>query len=439
MISPDHIRLALVAAALLLTAGMILRPFYGVVGYLIIMVVRPGLYHPTLGALRIELVVGLLVMAVMLFSPGKLQRLAPSHSAISKYAILLFGVMVVSMIQAFNLSHSMDWMIEFAKVAIFFMMIVTLTESEKDVGLLLKTFAILMTYLAYQAIFNYHTGVIVESMGGNRIDYSTTGKGMGSGHVALANLVLQGIPVMWFLTWQNRNRLVKAFGFVLLLICLYGVVISGSRGGFVGLIAFYICILYFSKNKMAVGLAGIAGVLLLPVISGEGYFAYISTILELFTGNGGISGSSRIEGLRHGFEMLLKRPILGVGPGCYPLARRAWFDWGLWAHNHYGELMGDLGIVGTVVWAKFLISYMRRSIDFVTHSDKGSSIQAIALAIVVATIVRLLVGMGSHSVYIFFWYMMAAVVIVLDRLAASERDKETPEQTAAVLTSVQEN
>lgn len=426
MISPEHIRLLLVIASLLMTAGMIIRPFYGVIGYLIIMVSRPGLYYPALGAMRIELVVGLIIIAVMFFSKGKLQRVAPSRNEINKYTLILFGVMGVSMIQALDFTYSKDWMVNFAKVGIFFMMIVTLAENEKDVKTLMWVFGILMTYIAYQAVYNYHAGFIVESVSGERLDYAKADQGMGSGHVALANLTLQGMPFIWYFTWQTRKKILKVFGILLLLICLYGVVISGSRGGFVGLVAFYLCIFFMSKKKMAVGVAGLVGAILLPLLGGEGYLSYMDTILGLFTGGGDVSGSSRITGLRHGFEMLLRRPLLGVGPGCYPLARKAWFGWGLWAHNHYGELMGDLGIIGTVVWFKFLISYMRRSLYLVKHSKKDSSIQALALAIVVSTIVRLIIGMGSHSVYIFFWYMLAAAVIVLDRVAVVETDKEMP-------------
>lgn len=428
MISPEHIRLLLVIASLLMTVGMVIRPFFGVLGYLIIMVSRPGLYYPALGAMRIELVVGLIIIAVMFFSKGKLQRAAPARSEINKYTLMLFGVMGVSMIQAFDFTYSKDWMVEFAKVGIFFMMIVTLAENEKDVKTLMWIFGILMTYIAYQAVYNYHAGFIVESISGDRLDYAKADQGMGSGHVALANLTLQGMPFIWYFTWQTRKTILKAFGILMLLVCFYGVVISGSRGGFVGLVAFYVCLFYLSKKKLLVGAAGLVGAMLLPLLGGEGYMEYMDTILGLFTGGSDVSGSSRITGLRHGFEMLLRRPLLGVGPGCYPLARRAWFGWGLWAHNHYGELMGDLGVIGTIVWFKFLIAYLRRSLSFVKNSENGSSLQALALSIVVATIVRLTVGMGSHSVYIFFWYMLAAVVIVLERVAVIETEKEKPVQ-----------
>jgi O-antigen ligase len=151
----------------------------------------------------------------------------------------------------------------------------------------------------------------------------------------------------------------------------------------------------------------------------------METILDLVIGSADVSGGSRMTGLRHGFEMLIRRPILGVGPGCYPLARKAWFGWSLWAHNHYGELMGDLGIIGTVVWFKFLIAYLRRTLTHAKLPGGLELVPAIMTAILVATIVRLVVGMGSHSVYIFFWYMLAAIVIVVVRIDRSVTKEAT--------------
>ena len=439
MISPDPILLVLVAVAIIFLMGMVRRPFYGVIGYMIIMVMRPGLYYPVLGAMRLELVAGLIVIAAMFLSKGKLQRIAPANSQINKYSLILYGVMAVSMLQAFDFSHSKEWMIEFAKICVFFMMIVTLTESEKDVKTLLWVFGILMSFLAYQAIYNYHAGVIVESWGGDRIDYSHTGKGLGAGHVALSNLTLQGLPFVWFFTWQSRKTFVKAIGIILILVCLYGVVVSGSRGGFVGLISFYLCIFFMSKKKLTVGLVGVAGAMVMPLVVGQGYFKYMDTIWGLISGQDDLTSFGRFIGLQNGIEMMIKRPFLGVGPGCYPLARKAWFGWGMWAHNHYGQLMGELGVIGTIIWAKFVICYMRRALDFVKLAGQNSLIRAMALAVITATIVRLVVGMGSHSVYAFFWYMMAAVMAVLHRSIGAELDNKMQDQAAPDTIGSEEN
>ena len=413
---PDTIRLILVITSFVFLLGMIRKPFYGVISYLIIMMARPGDFYPVLGSMRIELLVGILIIIIMLLNFSRLQRIGFSGNPINKWMFLLYGVMLISMVQAFDFKTSWDWMIEFSKVFIFFLMIVTLIDTQKDVEVFLWIFAILTCFMAYDAIYNYTHGIIVESSGGGRIDYAVTSGGMGAGHVALANLTLQGMPFLWYVGVCNRKKILKLVGVILFLICLYGVIISGSRGGFVGLIGLFICLTIFSKHKLLMIGLGILLVFSLPIITGANYMDYMNKMLSFEILNADLSAGSRATGLRHGIEMLIKRPILGVGPGCYPVARKAWFGWGLWAHNHYGELMGDLGIIGTFVWFAFLYNYLRKSIQLRKLFQDETPQTAILTAVMVSTIVRLILGMGTHSVYIFFWYMVAGIVIVQARL-----------------------
>jgi O-antigen ligase len=418
---PDTIREVLVVISFVSLFGMVKRPFYGVVSYLIIMMVRPGIFYPALGAMRVELIVGLLVIIVMILSPGRLQKLLKLPSdPICKRMFLLFGVMILSMIQAFDFKTSWDWMEEFAKVFFFFLMIVTLLDTKRDINFFLWVFLVITSMIAYDAIYNFQQGIIVKSFGGERIDYAVASGGMGAGHVALANMILQAMPIMWYLTIANKSRLLKLIGFTMFTLMLYGVVISGSRGGFIGLIVLAACVVFFAKHRL-LAIGGILIILLiLPSFSGKGYLDYVSRVLTPNIAKTDIAdiGEGRLRGLISGFEMMIKRPILGVGPGCYPVARKAWFGWGLWAHNHYGELMGELGLIGVWVWFGFLITYLKKAVKLrKTSSTTGN---AIFTGVIVATIVRLVLGMGSHSVYTFFWYMVAGIVAVQMRITEKE-------------------
>jgi hypothetical protein len=419
---PDTLRTILVILSFICLLGLFKRPFWGVVSYLIIMMLRPSLFYDALSNLRVELFVGLLMLAMILFSKDRFSRIKLSDS-IYKWMFFLTLVMAFSMLQAFDFDTSFNWVHEFLKVFAFFIMIVGGMDNTKDVKIFLSVFGVLTCFFAYVAIYNYQHGIIVENAGGGRVDYGLS-EGMGAGHVALANITLQGMPFLWFLSIQSKTRFLKIVGLLLFTICLYGVVISGSRGGFAGIVVLALCLIYFSKKRAPLIVCCVAFFLILPLISASGYLDYIKTIIGLSD----LSASSRISGLSHGFEMLIKRPILGVGPGCYPLARKAWFHWGMWAHNHYGELMGDLGIIGTVVWFTFLKNYLTKAWKCFKDTTLTETTKNIFIAVIVATMVRLVVGMGSHSVYIFFWYMMAAVTLVLARGFSEEKNLESDKE-----------
>lgn len=425
MPNPDTIRLILTVMSFVSLLGMAIRPFYGVLSYLIIMMARPGSFYPQLGEMRIELIVGLLVILVMILSPSRMQRLLKLPSdLISKRMLILFGVMIVSMIQAFDFGTSWDWMIEFSKVFMFFLMIVVLVDNERDVNIFLWVFVTLTWLMAYDAIYNFSHGIIKGDLRAfEGLEFSLTSGGMGRGHVALANMILQGMPFAWYLSVNGRGKLMKVLGLFMFFIMAYGIIVSGSRGGFVGLITLGICIVFFSKRKILTLAGVIVSILVFPMFTSSGYMEYMETMLNLGTESGQV-GSDRWTGLINGLEMMIRRPILGVGPGCYSVARKAWFHWGLWAHNHLGELMGDLGIIGLWAWFSFLITYLRSAIKL-RRIETNPISSAILTGVIVSTVLRLVLGMGTHSVYIFFWYMIAGIVVVLKRI-----DSKTPQKSA---------
>jgi O-antigen ligase len=253
-------------------------------------------------------------------------------------------------------------------------------------------------------------GLHATGIGG--FQYAVAEVGRATNHNALANYFLSAMPLLWFIGIGSKKMLVKMSAFGLLAFSFAGVLISGSRGGMVGLVVILIVMALLSKQP---GLFLVGGVVLLilsiPVMGGE-YLARMATILDF--GGSDLSSSSRIDGLVHGIEMMIMRPILGVGPGCYPVARKAWMEWSLWAHNHYGQLAGELGVIGVVVWCRFAKDYMRRSWQFIKTKDADPWLKNIASAVFVTSILRLALGMFDHSLYRFVWFILAAIVVHLE-------------------------
>jgi len=410
---PDSIRLILSILAGISLIAMLWKPFFGLICYLIVMMIQPGLYYPELKELRVEFFVGVIILVVILLSPGRLQRIRFKENDIIKWMFILYGVMILSMVQAMDIDISWEWVYDFSKIFFFFIMIITLIDNERDIKVFFLIYGLVTCALAYDAIFNYFAGNIIKSLSETRTDYAVAEQGIASGHVALANLTLQGIPAIWYLAVNQPKVLLKIIGIFLFILCLYALVISGSRGGFIGLIVLWILLIYFSKTRFLLISLGVLTATIFPFFSQSNY---MDVVLKPFTGNLDMSGESRFTGLINGFEMLIRRPLLGVGPGCYPVARKAWLGWGLWAHNHYGELMGDLGITGTVVWFIFLKKYYMSAWNIAKANGENGVVRAICYTVIVTTLLRLFLGMATHSVYIFIWYMLAGIVVVINRL-----------------------
>lgn len=353
------------------------------------------------------------MVILVIFLSGRFGRVNLREEPVTRWMFVLFGVMSLSMFQAMNFSYSWDWMNEFLKVLLFFIMIVTLTEDVRDCEILLLVFCLMSATIAYEAIFNYISGNLVESMDeSQRMSYAVADTGMGAGHVALANMCNQALAIAWYVGACHYKKNIRYFGLGLFAILLAGVVVSGSRGGFFGLAAFFIFAVVFSSNRMKMIFFELLAIGLIVMVNPD-YLNFMKKVKVV--GSSDLSTGSRIQGLVHGFQMMVKRPILGVGPGCYPIARGTWFGWSLWAHNLYGELMGDLGLMGLVASYKFLKNYMVTACRILKESTADPVVGNICKAVLVATIVRLVLGMGSHSLYIFFWYFLAGIVVVVAR------------------------
>ena len=214
--------------------------YYGLIAYFGIMMLRIGLHYPLLAKLRIEMLVGLLVLvAIFTIRTRVFLKLKFQYNAVNKYLFLFFLVMLLSFVQAWDYQESWDIVvIEFIKIYFFFIMIMALLESKQQFRVFLWAFAVFTVILNYEGIYIYLTGGDTYVFQG--VEVSISSKGFAAGHVAAANMQLQGLPIMFYLMLSEKKIILKLLAGILSLLSIFGIIASGSRGGFVGLIAFTI-------------------------------------------------------------------------------------------------------------------------------------------------------------------------------------------------------
>jgi len=422
MPSLETINLCGTIVIFLLLALSLKNVFFGLLAYFLAMASRIGLHYPALGKVRIELTIALIVLIATFISRKNIgEKCALTYNPVNKYMFCFFCVIMASFVQTWDYAESWEFfVIEFIKVYVFFVMIVILLESEQDIRLFLWVFALVTIWLNYEGLFRYFSEQHSYQFQG--VDVAISSKGFAAGHVAAANMQLQCLPVMIYLAFYEKKLIFKIFACILSVLSVLGVIASGSRGGFLGLIVIGILFVYFSKKRtLALLVCSSIFIVSLSFLPGN-YMGWMGSIV----GYADDSATSRITGLINGIEMMIRRPILGVGPGCYRLARKAWFGWGLESHNHYGQVMGDLGLAGTIAWGFFIV-YVFKNLSQAkkVFQEKGHNIVFLIIGIQVALIVRLFEGMFSHSLYIFFWYVMAALSIALLKVSEKEDQYET--------------
>jgi O-antigen ligase len=146
--------------------------------------------------------------------------------------------------------------------------------------------------------------------------------------------------------------------------------LSGSRGGMVALLAELLVLAvvlvrqrYDLRAALALGLFLLLVVGLLTWLGGDELTRRLATMHSSHTD---ISNDMRFQINRDGLHMFWKRPILGWGLGCFPVAypqfRTFYTNFFInQAHDDYLQLLVEMGILGfgTVVW--YLVVLFRRA------------------------------------------------------------------------------
>ena len=137
---------------------------------------------------------------------------------------------------------------------------------------------------------------------------------------------------------------------------------TGSRGGFLGLLAVGAYCWFYSPKKIMSLVVGLCLAGLVLIAAPQEYWDRIATITDDSTMETGTAGQ-RMFTWGIGWEMFLANPILGVGQANFPwtlgeyLGGRTWQTKSLsgrQAHSLYFTLLPELGLVGVVIFGSMV-------------------------------------------------------------------------------------
>ena len=384
--------------------------------------------YPILGAMRFELIAAIIVLASIFFAGKGILNLSPQVSKINTAFWIVVAIGMLSVPQAVDIAESWEnGGYNLLKMALFYVMVVSSIQDFNDLTKMTWAFVLVTAWIAYEPVTNFIRGIGGEQAYGE-IAYGSYG--VATGHVALANTLSQGLPLTFFWALSERRGLKKTILWILVALLTLGIIFSKSRGGFIGLVMVGVCYIYFSKKRLKATLIVILLLVFALPFAGEQYMSRISTITQ---GVSGRSSGDRLEGLVNGISMLIKRPVLGVGVGCYAKARSIYFNYYFYSHNLYGELFGELGLA-SAAWFFWIYLMFRTSSRLKTYLDEENEqhqfYRAILTGVQSGLFVRLVLGNFSHCAFIWFWFMMGALVVGIEKLLADELEYYEKEDLA---------
>ncbi len=242
------------------------------------------------------------------------------------------------------------------KTIVIFVVIVNVVRTELRLKLLLWLVLGVSVYLSINAIIDYQSGNFAVAYGDIMRIGGKIGGLFGNSNDLALHLVTM-IPIAVTLGLGGRNPIKKLVYFGVTGLMVAGIVVTFSRGGFIGLVAatFVLVRRLGKKNRVATTGALVFAVILFIAMAPGAFSSRVSTI---FNSASDVTGSSsqRTEVLKRSFWVALRYPLFGVGIGNF----RQKSPRNLETHNAYTQVAAEMGLAAAVIYVMFLVHPLRR-------------------------------------------------------------------------------
>lgn len=351
-------------------------------------------------------------------------------------ALALLGVMFTPFAAAPQ--DSIDVLLDlFIKVMIIFVLMVNVITTRERLRSMMTLVVVCGTIFAVLAIKSYLAGdfTVIEKKDvgvvGLRIVGAVGGIFGNPNDLATSLDLLLPLAVALGLTTNGVKRF---FYFACAAILTGGVVVTFSRGGFLGLLAMAGVLLWKIGHRnravTALAFAVMLGVLVLAAPTG-----YTGRITSMFNIGEDLTGSSqaRRELLDRAVNVAVHHPIVGIGMGnfhIYSIHEQV-------AHNSYLEVAAELGLAGLMAYLLLILAPLRslRKVEresATQDSKRTREIHYLSIAMQAMLIAYIVCSFFGSIQYQWFLYYPVAYAIALRRMHAAESPSPLGETGPAV-------
>lgn len=249
-----------------------------------------------------------------------------------------------------------------------------------------------------------------------------------------------GLPIMFYtILSPGLTKKQKILASCAAIVLVAGIVITNSRGGFLGLIGGGLILWWFSKNRLKVAVLGLIFSIALSGIAlsflPDGYLDEMRSINDA-------EDSTRVERLRlweTAWEMYKDNPVVGVGPynQLYNMMeyqrKTSWYTGlgrnyqGKVVHSLYFQILSEVGTIGGILYF-YILFIMPLKLYRLQSVSKGNGETAIYIRLISRALIA---SMGVYIVsgafisvayypHVFIWVAMYSILMRLSENASGE-------------------
>lgn len=394
-----------------------------VAGYILTSVGRVHQLFPQLQALRPAILTGVIAIALYLFDRHASRRSARLIVPTTKYLIAFLLWMMLSVPGSLWPGNSFNLLFDsFVKTVIMYFVVAGSVRRVRDVERLAVVYLISATVYAGVVLARFDLGSGDAWRLGHLYYYDAND---------FATFAVSAMPLALYVLLAGRRTLSRALAAIALAVLTLAVVYTGSRGGFIALVAVgaFIVVRYSSiALRWRVTAPALVAVVVFTIASDQ-YWHQMSTILSDADYNR-TEESGRLQIWGRGIGYMLQHPVFGVGPANFqaaegtlsPLAQRQQFGIGVrWnaAHNTIVQVGAELGIPGLIFFLAIIASAfgaLRRAARNCRSARGAQLTQALT-----ASLIGFLVGSFFLSLaYSEMLYTLVALAVGLQKVTTSK-------------------
>lgn len=293
----------------LFSLSSFVNPYYGVIGYTFISLIRPE--QLTWGSSRISNVFAISIVCLVISSVLRKEKIV---SAIKQPFFVCFALFVAG--SYFTTYISKYTVYNEVRGSFYY-----LNQLPQILCFCVCMYCVI-NRLSHKQFQNYLiiTLVFVTFMGIWGIEQSSRGnigvEGLfGYDRCAVTSVFVMYLPLAYFFI-SNNKQLVKLLGIVSFIVCFALVILTGSRAGFLGLCVVLLNIFWYSRNRLRFIKWSVVLLLFGLAILPEGYFDRFDTMQTQDVTDGEItdySSASRLLMWKVSLNMIADYPLVGVG------------------------------------------------------------------------------------------------------------------------------
>lgn len=364
---------------------------------------RPEDWIPSLSAVPLAKITGILALLALTFSLRRIRLPFPREVV---FLILLAGqLFLAAAMSPVWRGGALGVALDFAKVLIVIIVMAVAVKTSRYLRRLIFIQAASVAVIAAVAVWKGHllVGRLEGVLGGN---YSNPND--------LALAIVISLPLCLALLFLARNWVWKAAWVLAMLVMVYAVFLTGSRGGFISLIATTaVCLWEFgivNRRHYLFAVVGLAG-LIFWLSSSE---MLDRRLLGTFNSQEDVASAYGSAQQRQGLfwrsvEVTKEHPFFGVGPGNFEIISGNWHA----SHNTFTQMSSEGGLPAFVLFLAILfsgfsnVSKIKKAAG--THNDLSSLLQGLH-----ASLAGYVTGaLFANTGYQFFPYFLVAYTTAL--------------------------